>query len=215
MTRARRRWLWILPLFVLLLPPAGALAEAETEPVIQTTDPAMVEQLHQELRALRATMERALNERDIDTLVAHVDDDVVFTTMNGDVARGPDAIREYFSKMMEGDTPIVNSITTHFKPESLSILHEDDVAVAYGHSEDLYELTSGKRFAIDGRWSATMLRRDGQWKVASFHYSANIFDNPVLAGQRRLLLMAAAVAVLVLGLLAFFVGRGVGRRNAA
>ncbi len=171
--------------------------------------------LHDELRALRATMEEALNAGDLEKLVAHVTEDVVFTTMNGDVVRGRDGIRAYFAKMMQGEDRVVERIVSHFVPDALSILTEDDVAIAYGHSEDRYELAKGPKFEIEARWSTTLVRRDGRWSIAAFHYSANVFDNPILAAQRRALLGGAVLAAAVAALAGWLVGRFRGRSKRA
>jgi len=177
--------------------------------------PAEVEKVHDELRALKATMERALNAGDIDAIVANSTEDVVFTTMNGDVARGAAGIHKYFESMMKGDNPRVRKVKAAFEADDLSILHGPDVAVAFGSSKDQYELAGGESFEIAARWSATMVRRDGRWRIANFHYSANVFDNPVLQAQRKVLLGAAAGAGVVLALAGFWAGRRSGRRTAA
>ena len=94
-----------------LLVPVSATAPATSPPAVTSTAPtgtapaptaADEEAVHNALRQLKATMSKALNERDLDTLVANVDPHVVFTTMNGDVCKGPDQIRAYFEKMMNG-----------------------------------------------------------------------------------------------------------------
>lgn len=171
------------------------------------------EALHQELRELRATMERALNERDLDSIVANVTDDVLFTTMNGDVVRGPDAIREYFEKMLSGPDAVVETVTSSFEADDLSLLVEDDVAIAFGHSKDQYVLTNGMDFEVSARWSATMIRRDERWLIANFHYSTNMFDNPVLDAQRATLIKGFLAVGAVLLIAGFFIGRA-SRRSA-
>lgn len=193
-------------------PAAAAAAEppAAEPPAAQT-----VEQIHNELRAVRDAMEKALNERDVDGLLSHVTPDVVFTTMNSDVARGPEAIRAYFAKMLEGDGKLVEKVTTHFKPDALSLLYGgDSTAVAYGVSEDHYELTTGQVFDIEARWTATLVRQEGRWLIAAFHYSTNVFDNPLIDAQRSVLIKVASGAVLIAFLIAFFLGRSLGKRSA-
>jgi uncharacterized protein (TIGR02246 family) len=178
----------------------------------QTPDPD-VAALHEGLRALQATMEKALNAGDIDTLLANVDDNVVFTTMNGDVARGKDGIRQYYERMMKGPDRVVESVTTDFIPDDLSILHGGNMAIAYGRTDDHYVLTDGNKFDIQARWTGTLLHRDGKWIVGAFHYSANVFDNPILEMQRRMLIIAAVVAMIVAAALGVWIGRR--KRRAA
>lgn len=169
------------------------------------------EALHQELRELRATMERALNDRDLDTIVANVTDDVLFTTMNGDVVRGPEMIREYFEKMLSGPDAVVDTVTSSFVADDLSLLVEDDVAIAFGHSDDHYVLKNGMDFRAKARWSATLVRRDDHWFIANFHYSTNMFDNPVLDAQRSTLIKGSVVVAIAALLVGFFAGRARGR----
>lgn len=189
--------------------PIGGAAEAAAAP-----EPT-AEQLHDELRALRTAMETALNEKDLDALTEHVTPDVVFTTMNGDVVHGPDGIRDYYRKMMEGDDRVVDSITSHFVPDDLSILHGRDVAIAFGSSDDRYVLADGRTFEVAARWTATLFRQDGGWKIAAFHYSTNMFDNPVLDAQRDALIKVGIGALLLVLVVAFLAGRALGRRSSA
>jgi uncharacterized protein (TIGR02246 family) len=169
------------------------------------------EALHEELRGLRATMERALNDRDLDTIIANVTDDVLFTTMNGDVVRGPAQIREYFEKMLSGPDAVVETVTSSFVADDLSLLVEDDVAIAFGYSDDHYVLKNGMDFKVRARWSGTMVRRDDRWLIANFHYSTNMFDNAVLDAQRSTLIKGSVVVAVVVLVVGFFAGRASGR----
>lgn len=210
----------ILGLGVLLLWSGVATAQTAAPPSTESDDATMTEapatetdegltddELHDQLRALKAEMETAMNSRDIDAILERVDESVVFTTMNNDVVVGRDGVRGYFDEMMTGTVKVVESVETKFVPEALSILHGGDTAVSWGHTEDHYRLASGLELDISARWSGTMIRQDGRWVVASFHYSTNIFDNPVLSAQRRVLLGGGAVAALLCLGLGFFLGR--------
>ena len=171
--------------------------------------------IHNALRALKATMTKALNERDLDTIVANVDPNVVFTTMNNDVCRGPEQIRAYFHKMLEAPDHIVKDVKVSFEADALTVLHGGDTGIAWGTSNDTYELTNGDRFNIRGRWSCTMVRNGNRWVIASFHYSTNVFDNPILDRYRSLLMLVgvgAALAGLVMG---WLVARMMARRRTS
>lgn len=200
---------------------AAAATDAHGSPAVATpgpdTPPAQVvptdDQLHDGLRALKAHMEKALNERDLDALLARCDEHVVFTTMNGDVVNGKGGIRAYFTKMMEGPDKVVDSIQAKFEPAALSLLYGGDTAIAWGVTDDHYKLANGQDFNVQARWSSAMVLRDGQWYVANFHYSTNMFDNPVLSAQRRYLLLGCGLAALIVGLIGFALGRR-GRRAA-
>lgn len=197
-------------LALLLLVCSASLATAQDTPAALTDD-----QLHDELRAVRADMERALNERDLDGLLKHLDEQVVFTTMNSDVARGPAAIKAYFQKMLEGPGAVVQTVTSRFEADDLSILHDRATAIAFGHTDDHYTLTDGSSFDVKARWSTTLLRKAGAWKIASFHYSTNVFDNPILTAQRRVLLIGGGVVAAVAALVACLVGFKLGKSRRA
>jgi hypothetical protein len=42
-------------------------------------------------------------------------------------------------------------------------------AVARGSTKERYELADGRGFDFDGRWTATAIRDNGQWKVLAVH----------------------------------------------
>ncbi|HEX2060615.1 MAG TPA: nuclear transport factor 2 family protein [Thermoanaerobaculia bacterium] len=161
--------------------------------------------IHDALRQLKATMTKALNERDLNAIVANVDENVVFTTMNGDVCRGPQQIRAYFHKMLEAPGHIVKDVKVSFEADALTTLYGGDAGVAIGSSNDHYELTNGDTFDIRGRWTCTMVRKpDGRWVIAAFHYSADVFRNPIvdrLKGALYQLGIGGAIAGLFLGFL--------------
>ena len=196
----------------------AAPASTETAAAVPTTTaissvPAN-DALHQQLRDLRDRMQTALNQRDLNSLLDNVADNVVFTTMNGDRVIGKEGIRQYFDTMLNGPNPLVRSVTTQFEVEALSHLYNGDTAVAFGHSNDRYELGNGQTINVSPQWSATLIRHEQRWLIANFHYSANIFDNPVLSAQRQWLLGGAATAALAAALLGFWLGRRQ-RRKAA
>lgn len=185
-------------------------------PVADKVDPEAVKApenpAHDELRKLRDQMQTAMNGRDIEGLLAGVTEDVVFSTMNGDVVRGKDAIREYFAKMLDGPDALVKSVSTNFEADDLTLLYggslgePETAGVAFGHAKDSYVLRDGSTFEVEPRWTATMIREPDGWKVASFHYSVNVFDNPVLNKVTSL----AKTAGIAAGLGGLFVGLLIG-----
>lgn len=165
------------------------------------------EQDHNALRALQATMEEALNKRDLDALLANVDDNVAFTAMNAETGYGKQHIRDYFDRMLNGPDKIVENISVDFVPDQLATFYGPDVAVSAGNAASHYELTNGLKFDIDARWTGTLVRKEGRWLVGAFHYSANVFKNPIMDQQRKFLLMAAGGVAILLGIVGFILGR--------
>lgn len=192
-----------------------AAQEAATAEAAERAEAAEAEAAatHDALRALKSRMQDALNAQNLDGLLEHVTEDVVFTTMNGDVVRGPDEVRAYFARMMEGEEKVVESLSASFEADDLSILVRPDVALAFGQTDDHYTLSDGTSMDIAARWTATLVRDEGdEWKVQAFHYSTNMFDNPVLEAQRSVLIMVMILGGLAIFALAFWIGRKLGRR---
>jgi hypothetical protein len=58
-----------------------------------------------------------------------------------------------------------------------------------------------------------MVKNGDRWVIAAFHYSANVFDNPILDRYKRVMSQGG----IALGLVALFIGFGIafamGRRQ--
>jgi uncharacterized protein (TIGR02246 family) len=195
------------------IPAEAAAAVAAETTGVSSAQPAADAPVHDELRALQKAMEDALNSRDLDGLLAHVDEQVTFTAMNAQTGVGKQGIREYFDRMLNGPNKIVESIEVDFVPDALAVFYGPDVAVSTGNADSHYVLTNGMNFKVMARWTATLVRKDGKWLVAAFHYSTNMFKNPVLDAQRKWLMIAGGGVALLLGVIGFFVGRKTGRRT--
>lgn len=191
---------------------ASPTPDASATPV--TGEAAVEDPAHNELRVLRQHMEDAMNARDIDSLLEGVVEEVVFSTMNGDVVRGKDKIKSYFDEMMTGPEARVKEVKTKFAVDELTILYganggttDPRFGIAYGHSDDEYTLSDGTKFQVTPRWSAAMVRDEQGWKIANFHYSVNMFDNPVVGKMKSTLGWVGGLALVVGLLIGFFVGR--------
>src|SRR5215813_75713 len=97
----KRKVLLVLAVAALLLTPGQAQDTKAKE------DPA-----HEELRALKRDLVEVVNKRDIEGLLKFLDQDVVVTWLNGEVNRGPKAVKEYLERMLKGDKPVVKSYKT-------------------------------------------------------------------------------------------------------
>jgi uncharacterized protein (TIGR02246 family) len=183
------------------LPAAAAGAEPADAPQNKAA-------VHAQLRALRDSIMEAWNKRDIDAVLAHVDPDVVVTWQNGEVNRGPEAVRKFYREMLEGDGRIISNITSKLTVDNLSTLHGEDTAIAVGsiHDDISFNKTvaatsigAGKTLGLDSRWTATLVRKAGEWKLASYHVSANLFSNPVTDLEVKAAGRVAGVTGFVIG----------------
>ena len=182
-----------------------------------------VDAVHNQLRAVRDAILEAWKRRDIDALLSHVDRDVVVTWQNGTVSRGPEAIRKFYEEMLVGEGSVLSGVESTLEVDDLSILHGMDTAIAFGtiHDDVSFKRTAsaafigaGSKLGLDSRWTATLVRKAGEWKLASYHVSANIFSNPVLALGAKAAGRVAGIGGFAVGaVLALLVGWLVWRRK--
>jgi ketosteroid isomerase-like protein len=188
-------WGAALVLLVLCTSASGQAGPATAPPAAATVaSPATAASddttaVHAELRRLRDEMLAAWQRRDIDALLSHVDPNVVVTWQNGEVNRGPDAIRRFYTEMLTGEGSILSNLVSKLEVDDLSILHGPDTAIAFGSIHDDFTfkrplastaaIGAGNTLALTSRWTATLVRKAGEWKLASYHVSANVFSNPV------------------------------------
>jgi ketosteroid isomerase-like protein len=203
-------------------PGAGAaVAQTAATPAASTALSPEAEATHAALRALRDSLIDAWNRRDMDALTAHVDPNVVVTWQNGEVSRGPEGIRKFYDEVMVGPNRIISDISSKLTVDELSILHGDDTAIALGSIRDDLTLSHGiaraafldvgNKLSMDSRWTATAVKKDGQWKLASYHVSLDAFSNPILdaaiSTAKRTAVIAGIGGVLAGAMLAWFLAR--------
>jgi ketosteroid isomerase-like protein len=137
---------------------------------------------HDELRGLRDALKEAFNKKDIDALLKHLHPDVIVTWQNGEVSKGPEAVRDYYKRMLVGDKSVLIDVQADPEVTDLSLLFGEPAmtAVAYGKLKDRYKLRDGSEFTMDSRFSATAVKKDGKWLIVNFHGSTNVFENDVL-----------------------------------
>jgi len=173
-------------------------------PVAATENPA-----HQELRELRDGLLAAMNKGDLDGTLKYLHTNCVITWHNAEVSRGHAGVRDYFNRVMTGPNKIVESFTTSLKVDELTILYGDNMGICYGSSDEHFKLANGKDLDVKGRWSATLVKEDGRWQIASLHASTNLFDNVILDLAKKSVKVVGIVS-LIIGLC---IGLLIGRRR--
>ena len=165
------------------------------------------------INLLRSELVDAFNKADVDRLLSHLDPDCVITWQNGEVCRGPAAVKAYYDRMMAGPNHVVAKLSCSPVVDDRHVY--GDWAVSWGNLHDDYVLNDGTSFRFDSRFTATIARRGDVWKVTSFHASVNAFDNPILGIAAKKVgtwvgIVAGAIGV-VIGLI---IGLIVGRKKA-
>lgn len=183
-------------------PPAPAATPAALAPA--TPEDATQARVHDELRALRDELVTAVNRGDLAGVLRCLHPNVVVTWQNGEVSRGREGVQGYYERMLTGQARVVESFAVRPVVDELTILHGDGTGIAFGRSQDHFVLRGGLDFTLDGRWSATLVRHEGRWVVASFHASTNLFDNVLLRIEKRLKWWVGGIGLLaglILGVL--------------
>jgi uncharacterized protein (TIGR02246 family) len=196
----------MLSLFMLLF---GLRAAAVTVPPLDPSGGRVDDR--QQLRVLLEGMEAGMNKLDIDALLKLAQPDVIITWQNAEVSRGHEQVRAYYNRMIKGATPIVRKLTTTATLGGPAVFY-GDTAIAFGTTVDRFELTDGLDFTLNANWSTTVVKTDGQWRVAALHFSTNLFDNALLNAARRLAMYAAGGAFLLGIVLTWLVMRKRGKQ---
>lgn len=197
------------PVAVQATPPPAPTETAAPAPAGMTAEQAAA---HDALRGLRDRLVKGVNDKNPDAILADLDDGILFTAMNNEVVHGKDEAKAYYTKMLVGSQRIVKDMSLEVEVDDLSILLADgNAAVAAGNATARFDMMAGEQFQMPLRWTATLNRTEAGWKLAAIHFSANVFDNPLMGGFQTIA-YALAGGLLVIGLL---VGWLIGRRRKA
>lgn len=163
-----------------------------------------------ELRTLRQGLIDAVNASDVDKLLSYLHEDVIVTWLDGTQSRGHEQVRAYYRSKTEGEDALVESFSVEPETKELSFLYGGDTAVAYGDAISYFDLKDGRQLSVNGPWTATMVKDAGRWRIAAFHSSTGLFDNPLLSALRQFALWGigiAGVVGLLLGIVAMVILR--------
>jgi uncharacterized protein (TIGR02246 family) len=183
----------LLAVTLAVLAPGQALADA-TDPHAADRE-ALIKVFHE--------MEAAINDQNVERMVAQMTPDATVTWLNGEVSRGHDQIRAYYQRMVKGPERILDKYTTAAKIGAHARFF-GDVAVADGTMRDSFFPVARGPFQLDSHWTSTSVKQDGQWKVVSMHLSANVFTNDLIEEAKSAAWktgIAGTLAGLLLGLL--------------
>lgn len=194
--------------FVAVLLSACALGSsvAQDVPAADATPAAADEAVHEELRALKETCQAAINAGDVETLLEHLHPNVVITWPTGEVSRGREGVEAFYQKLFSGPDAQLEQYSTTATVDELTILHGGDTGIAWGEAQDVFTVKGGGTSEMLARWTATVVRHEGRWVLASFAGSVDPFDNPVLKTAASGAGLTGGVVGLLVGLLVGMLG---------
>lgn len=136
---------------------------------------------HAALRALMAQAVQAINNQDMGALGDCFTKNFVFTTVDQAVLTSTLALKNYYDGMLKSDASPVSGFKMTPTVEKPTVFLDANTGYSWGVSDDAYTLRRGGRVVhIPSRWTATVAREDGQWKLAAVHAGVNYVDNPLL-----------------------------------
>jgi hypothetical protein len=74
---------------------------------------------------------------------------------------------------------------------------------------------AGSEYELKNRWTATVVKEDGRWKLASYHVSMNVLDNPILNAAKSGLVWIGLGALVLGSVGGLIVGRVTGKAKRA
>lgn len=149
------------------------------------------------LRTILADMIVALNAHSFEKASKHLDPKGVITYYNAEVTVGHEQGKKYFDRMLNEAKGIVKEYSLKGDVSAPAIFH-GNTAIAYGVTKEEFKLAEGLEFTLNGNWTATMNKQQGNWKIINLHFSSNLFDNPILNIAERL--------QWIIGIISFIVG---------
>jgi len=177
------RW---IPLLLVAALSSPAFLQAQTAATPE--DPA-----HNELRALRTQVLDAIKSGDVERVLAYVHPNVVITWQNQEVCRGREGLREFYNRMGKD---AFRGYKVDPIPDDLTILYGGDTGISFGSSVAAYRLL-GKEAEFKNRWTATLVKENGRWLLASYHVSNNTLDNPLVNTAKRAVYWAGVIGLIV------------------
>lgn len=174
----------------------------------QSPKPESEAAVHDELRAVRQRLVDAVNKKDADALFAEMSPDIYFTAMNNDHVHGLKDGRAYYDRMLKGASSFLNNMSITSEVDDPAKLYADNqVAVATGLSNTHFDIRGGLAFDVPLRWTATLERTSGKWKLAAVHFSADVSSNPLLSAATVFWKWVAVGAAAFCLLAGFLIGR--------
>lgn len=165
------------------------------------------EQDHVQLRALRERLVDGINKGNIDAIDADLHPNVVITWQDGQVCKGRDQVRKFYENMIAKSKKTFQGYKMPPTADEKTILYSGaTTGVVYGKSVGRFFL-AGKEIEVPNRWTATVVKEDGKWSLASYHVSMNVLDNPLLNGIKKSSGFVAVIALIAGALIGFLLGK--------
>lgn len=174
---------------------------------------------HVALRALRDKVAMAIDKQDLKALTPCFAKDFAFIAVNQTVLTNAAQVQEFFDRMFRSSEALISSLKTEPKADIPTRFLEANTGICYGTSKDTYTMKSGKVVEMNVRWSATVVKENGEWKVALAQVGTDFLNNPVLEGLKAFAMklgIGASLGGLIVGIvIGWLLSRGKRARPAS
>lgn len=142
---------------------------------------------HDQLRQLLATAREAINAGQPELLVPFLHKDHVITVITQEIVNENKSIKQWYAEWFQKPGSPLQRMTTEPKASILTNIYDGKFGVCYGASIDTYELKDGRTFKMDAKWTATVLKENGQWKLLALHVGVDPINNALIDSYRSAL----------------------------
>lgn len=181
----RRAAVLVLVLLAVIVPRTSR-AQADVDPAMQD---------HQQLRALLVSVRDAFNAGDRTAFMQYMHPTFSATMVTQELLTSRADLDQFLDKYFGGEQPIIQKLTMDPVADTLTYIIDGRFGVVHGTSTETYELSTGTQ-VLHTRWTAAVIKENGQWQVLALHNGTNFLDNPVLTVAKK-----ASVVMAIGGLL--------------
>lgn len=138
---------------------------------------------HEELRAILRGVEEAINAEKYSDLAPFFHEHLRVTTVNQQIITTPAGLEPYFKDWI-GPEKYVKKLVMKLTADDLTEFYGTDdsrFGVVRGSGTEDYALKDGRHLDMKTRWTATVVKEQGNWKILALHIGANFYDNPIVS----------------------------------
>jgi Domain of unknown function (DUF4440) len=168
---------------------------------------------HEALRKLKTDVITAINTRNVQSMDTLLHKPFMSTLITQDSFTDIERLKAYFDGLFTRPVLRINKITMEAEPDEQAQIYTGTFAVARGGTKEVYELGDGRTYTIPGRWTATTIKDNGQWKVLAVHTGVNFIDNPVMTAVEKSTLYFGAGGVALGAVIGFLLGFFIRRKR--
>lgn len=150
---------------------------------------------HDELRALKATYETAINSGDLTPLAPLFDADTTGVTVDNQSFHTFAELKAIYDRFHAEFPGVVYRVKLDASPSLLS----GDLAVAHGTAEEFVK-TSAAEFIYPSSWTVVLRRTDAGWKLVRSQVTMDPFHNSIVTALRKKALLTCGLGSLAAGL---------------